>query len=113
MVTWRPTISLSTGFLVGFLVSDEIRQLHHTCPNTDFKQRCRLVLVELAGNAMGSQNYDEATEYFSIILLLDPANHVDILMKRIEAQRMMESWVDALKDADEVYTEPHHRRQYW
>ena len=55
---------------------------------------------------MGSQNYNEATEHFSTILSLNPVDHVDALIKRSKAQVMMNSWEDALKDADEVYFVP-------
>ena len=53
---------------------------------------------------MGSQNYNEAAEHFSTLLSLDTEVHVDILIKRSRARAMMESWEDALRDADEVYS---------
>ena len=52
---------------------------------------------------MGSQNYNEAAEHLSTMLLLDTEDRVDILIKRSRARAMMESWIDALRDADEVY----------
>ena len=58
---------------------------------------------------MGSQNYSGAAEHFSTMLSLDTEDSVDILIKRSRARAMMESWEDALKDADEVYSvSPHH-----
>ena len=53
---------------------------------------------------MGSQNYNEAAEHFSTLLSLGTEDHVDILIKRSRARAMMESWEDALRDADEVYS---------
>ena len=61
---------------------------------------------------MGSQNYNEVTEHFSMILSLNPVDRVDALVKRSKAQVMMGSWEDALKDADEVYFLPQCRRWY-
>ena len=72
--------------------------------STDFQQRCTQKLEKLADVAMSSQNYNEAAERFSTILSLNPPNRVDILIKRSKAQVMMNSWEEALKDADEVYT---------
>ena len=53
---------------------------------------------------MGSQNYSEAVGHFSTILSLDTEDRVDILIKRSRVRAMMESWEDALRDADEVYS---------
>ena len=61
---------------------------------------------------MGFQNYNEAVEYFSAILLIDTEDHVDILIKRCKARAMMESWEDALRDADEVYSVSSHHEDY-
>ena len=60
-------------------------------------------LEELAEVALGSQDYIKAAEHFSTMLSLDTEDHVDILIKRSRARVMMESWEDALRDADEVY----------
>ena len=51
---------------------------------------------------MGSENYQEAAEYFSTILSLDPVDRVDTLIKRSKARAMMNAWEDRLKDANEV-----------
>ena len=51
---------------------------------------------------MGSENYDEAAKLFSTMLSIDPVDRVDILIKRSKTRVMMESWEDALKDAEEV-----------
>ena len=51
---------------------------------------------------MGSENYDEAAKLFSTMLPIDPVDRVDILIKRSKTRVMMESWEDALKDAEEV-----------
>ena len=53
---------------------------------------------------MGSENYTEAAEHLSTMLLLDTGDCVDTLIKRSRARAMMESWEDALRDADEVYS---------
>ena len=53
---------------------------------------------------MGSQNYTEAAEHLSTLLLLDTEDRVDILIKRSRVRAMMELWEDALRDADEVYS---------
>ena len=55
---------------------------------------------------MESENYAAATGYFSIMLSLDPANRVDILIKRSRAQVFMEWCDEALCDAEEVYFVP-------
>ena len=52
---------------------------------------------------MNSMNYNEAAEYFSIILLLSPVNPVDILIKRSIVLAWMESWDEVLSDADQVF----------
>lgn len=69
---------------------------------TDFQQRCTENLEKLGDTAMDSQSYNEATEHFSTILSLNPADHMDILVKRSKARASMNSWEDALSDADEV-----------
>ena len=51
---------------------------------------------------MDSQNYKKAAEHFSTLLLLDPADRMDILIKRNTARASMNAWEDALSDADEV-----------
>ena len=61
---------------------------------------------------MGSQNYSEAAECLSTMLSLDIENRVDILIKRSRARAMMESWEDALRDADEVYSMSSHHEDY-
>ena len=53
---------------------------------------------------MCSQHYTKAAEHFSTMLSLDTEDRVDILIKRSRARAMMESWEDALRDADEVYS---------
>ena len=52
---------------------------------------------------MCSQHYSKVAEHLSTLLLLDTEDRMDILMKRSRARAMMESWEDALRDADEVY----------
>ena len=61
---------------------------------------------------MSSENYTEAVEHFSTMLLLDPEDRVDILIKRSRTRAMMELWEDALRDADEVYSVSSHREDY-
>lgn len=51
---------------------------------------------------MDSQNYDEAVERFSTVLLLDPVDRMEILIKRSKARMSMNSWEAALSDADKV-----------
>ena len=57
--------------------------------------------------AMDSRNYDEAVECFSTILSLDPANCMEILIKRSRARASMNMWEEALSDADKVSFIPH------
>ena len=58
---------------------------------------------------MCSRNYSEAAEHFSTILSFDTEDRVNILIKRSRARAVMESWEDALRDADKVYSvSPHH-----
>lgn len=52
---------------------------------------------------MDNQNYAEAAEHFSTMLSVAPEGCVDTLIKRSKARAKMDSWEDALKDADEVY----------
>lgn len=68
----------------------------------DFRQRCREKLEKLVDVALSSQNYSEATEHFSTMLLLDPVDHIGILIRRSEARMSMNQWKEALGDADEV-----------
>lgn len=48
--------------------------------------------------------------HYSAILTLDPLDRADTLIKRSKARMIMESWEDALKDADEVYIAFQRRR---
>ena len=75
----------------------------------DFKQRCRQRLERLADAAMRSQHYTEAADSFSTMILLDPEDRVDILIRRSRACAMMNTWEDALNDADEVCFVSRHR----
>ena len=52
---------------------------------------------------MNSGNYNEAAEHFSTILSRSPADPVDILIERSKALALVESWDEALSDADEVF----------
>ena len=70
--------------------------------HTGFKQRCYRRFEKLVNDAMSSENYIEVAEHLSTMLLLDTEDHVDILIKRSRARAMVESWEDALRDADEV-----------
>lgn len=51
---------------------------------------------------METENHDEAVEYFSIILSLDPEDRLDILIKRSKVRISMGMWEEAMNDADEV-----------
>ena len=51
---------------------------------------------------MDSRSYNEAAEHFSDVLSLSPVDRIDILIKRSKARVSMNSWGDALSDADEV-----------
>ena len=51
---------------------------------------------------MESRSYNEAAEHFSTILSLNPADRIDIFIQRSKARASMNSWGDALSDADEV-----------
>ena len=55
---------------------------------------------------MESENYAEAAGYFSTMLSLNPANRMDILIKRSRAHVFMELCDEALCDAEEVYFVP-------
>ena len=53
---------------------------------------------------MDSQSYNEAAEHFSTVLSLtgNPVDRIDTFIKRSNARMYMNSWGDALSDADEV-----------
>ena len=70
--------------------------------HTGFQRRCYQRSEELANGAMGSENYTEAAEHFSTMLSFGTEDCADVLIKRSRARAMMESWEDALRDADEV-----------
>lgn len=70
--------------------------------NTGSQRRCTERLEELGRVSMDSRNYNEAAEYFSTILSLDPVDRVEILVKRSKAREMMSLWGEVLSDADEV-----------
>ena len=74
---------------------------------TDFKRRCTEKLEKLGNAAMDSGSYGEAEKHFSTLLLLDPVDRMDVLIKRSRARTSMKSWGDALNDADEVYALRH------
>ena len=89
----------------GSSVSDRgVAQPNLSELHTGFKRRCYQRSEKLADDAMGSENYIEASEHFSTMLSLDTEDRVDILIKRSRARAMLESWEDALRDADEVYS---------
>ena len=74
-----------------------------------FKQRCRQRLERLADVAMHSQHHAEAADSFSTMILLDPEDRAEVLIRRSRARAMMNTWEDALNDADEVYFVSRHR----
>ena len=51
---------------------------------------------------MDSQSYNKAAKHFSAVLSLNPVDRMDIFIKRSKARVSMDSWEDALSDADEV-----------
>ena len=51
---------------------------------------------------MNSAKYHVAVDHFSTVLSLNPRNRIDILSKRSTARASMNSWEEALSDADEV-----------
>ncbi|KAI9462106.1 hypothetical protein HD554DRAFT_2176084 [Boletus coccyginus] len=59
-------------------------------------------LEKLSDIAVNSRRYHEATEHFSTILSLDPVSSIEFLIKRSSARASVNSWGDALSDADEV-----------
>ena len=63
--------------------------------------------MKLGDAAIDSQSYHEAAEYLSTVLSLSPADRMDILIKRSKARAMMNSWKEALSDADKVSFAPH------
>ncbi|KAG9318932.1 hypothetical protein JVU11DRAFT_1046 [Chiua virens] len=67
-----------------------------------FRQQCAKKLEELGDIAIHSNKFDDAIGYFSTILLLDPVDRSAILIKRSIARARMNSWEDALVDADEI-----------
>ncbi|KAF8555338.1 hypothetical protein OG21DRAFT_922733 [Imleria badia] len=67
-----------------------------------FQRRCTIKLGKLGDAAMDSGNHGEAAKHFSTILLLDPVNRLDVLIKRSKARTSMNLWGDALSDADEA-----------
>lgn len=70
--------------------------------HTGFQQRCTETLERLGDIAIDSQNYIGAAKYFSRILSLNPVDRMGILIKRSNALALMNSWAEALRDADEV-----------
>jgi hypothetical protein len=52
---------------------------------------------------MDFRSYNEAAKHFSTMLLLDPVDRMDVLIKRSKARASLNSWEEALSDADEVY----------
>ena len=75
--------------------------------HTGFKRRCTEKLEKLGNAAINSRSYDEAEKHFSTLLFLDPVDRMDVLIKRSRARALMNSWGDALDDADEVYALRH------
>ena len=51
---------------------------------------------------MSSRKYSQAEEHFSTILSLNPLDRIHILVKRSKVRVLMNSWDEALNDADEV-----------
>ena len=58
---------------------------------------------QLENAEMNPGNYNEAAEYFSVTPSRSPADPVDILIERSKALALVESWDEALSDADEVF----------
>lgn len=87
------------GNLVSGLVTDSQHSSKHPVV---FKFRCRKRLEKLGNVAMVAKNCNEAVEYLSEVLSLGPADREAILLKRGNMQVLMESWDEALSDADEA-----------
>lgn len=60
------------------------------------------MLEELGDAALSSGEHGEAISHYSSALSLDPANKVDILVKRSGARASRGLWEDALADANDV-----------
>lgn len=94
------TMSERNGNSVGGRVRNTVKAYLNS--EISFRRRCTEKLEKLSDIAVNSQNYREATEHFSTLLSLDPVSPIEILIKRSSARASMNSWEDALSDADEV-----------
>lgn len=105
--TRASTTTGCSGNPVRSFVRDMLSMLSSGRSEADFRQRCRERLEKLADVAIDTRKYDEAIERFSAMLLLDPVDRVDILIRRSKVQQSMRLWEEALSDADEVSFAPH------
>lgn len=97
------TRSEEHGNTVGANGSDiNVEKLTQAFP-TALRGRCIENLVQQGDTATDSRNYQTAVEYYSDALSFEPANPVDILLKRSEARTAMGSLEKALVDAENVW----------
>lgn len=70
----------------------------------DFTQQHIKELEHLGDTSMVSGDHEEAIDYYSAALLLNPPVPQQLLIKRSKAQVVKGMWKDALHDANEVNT---------
>ncbi|KAH0831376.1 hypothetical protein J3R83DRAFT_14039 [Lanmaoa asiatica] len=71
----------------------------HAQREFDFKARCLKTLKQRGDVAMDSASNEDAVVHYTTALTLDPLS-TDLLVKRSKVRAEIESWADALEDAD-------------
>ena len=74
-------VSVCNGNVVGGYNHGVCQLLIHP-PHLDFRGRCVEKLEKLGDTARDSKNHEKAIVYYTTMLLLDPTNVNDILLKR-------------------------------
>ena len=69
---------------------------------SEIGKKCADILEELGDAALISEKHGEAIARYTSALSFDPANKVDILVKRSRARASEKLWEDALMDANHV-----------
>ena len=80
---------------------------------SEIRKKCAYVLEELGDAALICEEHGEAIARYTSALSFDPANKVDILVKRSRARASEELWKDALMDANDVRAVLEHAFLSW
>ena len=85
---------------------------NETTRPSDFTQKCIVTLENNGDQAIAREKYQKATTYYTAALTLDPRKAEGLSFKWTEAKLQVDSWIEILRDADEVCITKYYHIEY-